>query len=175
MSPVSKENLSLIYEHSRTTFSTIACRWNIWKNINYSCSWVLQKPLWIFRLLCRGTRWIQYCLSSSKKGFSQITSSAQNTGVLAQFVYVFPERFQNDLIPLYMYANELNRLLLFMKVHIDTHENEPPIVVLNSVLEGKYSRKNFAIFWDNIDYDMRKFHSYPKTRDMWRTESECNV
>lgn len=96
----------------------------------------------------------------------------QNTSVIAQIIYVFPEMFQNDLIPLYMYANELNRFLLFIKTYIITYENKPPIIALNSVLAGEYSRKNFAIFMDNIDYDMTKFHSYPKTQDMWRNEGE---
>lgn len=96
----------------------------------------------------------------------------KNAGVLSQSVYAFPERFQNDLIPIYTYADELNHLFLFTKVHIDTHKNEPPIIVLNSVLEGEYNRQKFAIFLDNIEWDMRKFHSYPKTIDMWSTESE---
>jgi hypothetical protein len=99
----------------------------------------------------------------------------QSAGVLAQSVYAFPERFQNDLIPIYMYANELKRLFLFLKVHIDTHENEPPILVLHSVLEEEYSRQNFAIFLDNIECDMKKFHSYPKTIDIWSTESGYNL
>lgn len=110
-----------------------------------------------------------------RKDLLRLILLKQNAGVLAQIGYSLPERFQNDLISLYMYANELNRLLLFMKVHIDSNENEPPIVILSSVLEGEYSRKNFAIFLDNIYYDMSKFYSYPKTRDMWRTESEYNV
>lgn len=96
----------------------------------------------------------------------------QNTSVMAQIVYVFPEKFQNDLIPLYMYANELNRFLVCIKAYIVTNENKPPIIALNSVLAGEYSRKNFAIFMDNIDYDMTKFHSYPKTHDMWCSEGE---
>ena len=96
----------------------------------------------------------------------------QNTSVMAQIVYVFPEKFQNDLIPLYMYANELNRFLVCIKAYIVTNENKPPIIALTSVLEGEYSRKNFAIFMDNIDYDMTKFNSYPKTHDMWRNEGE---
>lgn len=97
----------------------------------------------------------------------------QNTSVIAQIVYVFPEKFQNDFIPLYMYANELNRYFFFMKANIITYENKPPIISLNSVLAGNYSKQNFAIFMDNIEHDMAKFHSYPKTRDMWRTEDEA--
>lgn len=87
----------------------------------------------------------------------------QGAGVLAQIAYSLPERSQNNLIPLYIYANELNRLFLFMKIYINTHENKPTIVILNSVLEGEYSRKNFTIFLDNIDCDMRQFYSHPKT------------
>lgn len=110
----------------------------------------------------------------SRKDFFTLILLGQNVGVLAQIMYVTPERFQDNLIPLYVYANELNSLFSFMKIYIHKYENELPIMILNSVLEGEYSRKNFAIFLDNIDCDMRKFHSYTKTHDMWRTESECN-
>ena len=54
---------------------------------------------------------------------------------MAQIVYAFPERFQTDLIPLYMYANELNRSLFFMKAVISIHENHPPMISLRAVLE----------------------------------------
>ncbi len=60
-----------------------------------------------------------------------------------------------------------------MKAYISTSEKKPPIIVLTSVLEGEYSRKNFAIFMDNLDQDMTKFHSYPKTRDLWRNQDEA--
>lgn len=62
-----------------------------------------------------------------------------------------------------------------MKAFISTHENKPPLIILNLVLEGEYSRKNFAIFLDNIDYEMTKFHSYPKTRDLWQAQSEYDL
>ena len=94
----------------------------------------------------------------------------RNAGVMAQIVYVFPEKFQNDLSPLYMYANELNRSFLFIKAYISTRENKPPIIILNSVHEGEYSRQSFANFIDNIEYDMSSFHSYPKTRDIWHSQ-----
>lgn len=93
-------------------------------------------------------------------------------GIMAQIVYVFPEKFQNDLLTLYMYVNELNSYFLFMKAYISTSENNLPIIILNSVLEGGYSRQSFAIFMDNIDYEMTNFKSYPKTRDMWRNQDE---
>jgi hypothetical protein len=59
-----------------------------------------------------------------------------------------------------------------MKAHIVTSENNSPIIILNSVLEGEYSRQSFANFMDNIDYEMTQFKSYPKTRDMWRNQDE---
>ena len=71
-----------------------------------------------------------------------------------------------------MYANELNSIFIFIKACIRTVENKAPYVVLNSVLAGEYSRQSFAVFLDNIDYDMNKFHSYPKTRDIWRVSDD---
>lgn len=108
-----------------------------------------------------------------RKDFFRLILLEKSTSIMAQVVYVFPEKFQNDLIPLYMYANELNRSFLFMKAYISTSEEKPPIIVLTSVLEGEYSRKSFAIFMDNLDQDMTKFHSYPKTRDLWRNQDEA--
>jgi hypothetical protein len=108
-----------------------------------------------------------------RKDFLRLILLDKNTGVMAQIVYAFPERFQNNFIPLYMYANELNRYLLFTKTYINIYENKPHIIVLNSVLEGEYSRQNFAIFMDNIGHDMIKFHSYPKTHDIWLTQDEA--
>lgn len=110
----------------------------------------------------------------TRRDFLKLFLLEQNASVVAQIVYVFPKRFQNDLIPLYMYANELNGSLFFIKAFISTQENQPPIILLRAVFEGEYNRQRFAIFLDNIDCDMRKFHSYPKTHDMWRTQSECD-
>ncbi|BAY48929.1 hypothetical protein SAMD00079811_65580 [Scytonema sp. HK-05] len=110
-----------------------------------------------FSIVCRHPR----------RDLLQLILLKQNIGVMAQIIYAFPKRFYNDLIPLYMYVNELNSIFLFVKAHICSFEDSPPIIVLTSVLEGEYSRQSFAIFLDNIDYDMKKFHSYPKTPDMW--------
>jgi hypothetical protein len=93
-------------------------------------------------------------------------------GVLAQIFYRLPERLANDPLSLYSYANELNYIFIFMKACIRGVEDGKPYIVLTSVLEGDYSRKNFAIFLENLDQDMDQFHSYPKTRDMWRTQDE---
>lgn len=51
-------------------------------------------------------------------------------------------------------------------------EERKPYVIFTSVLEGEYSRKNFAIFLENIYEDMGKFSSYPKTRDIWQGQDE---
>ena len=91
---------------------------------------------------------------------------------MARIFYSLPEKLSIDPMSLYSYANELNNVLIFMKVCIRGVEDGKPFVTLNSVLEGEYSRKNFAIFLDNIDQDMSKFHSYPKTSDIWFTQDE---
>lgn len=111
----------------------------------------------------------EFCIvcRHARRDLLQLILLKQNIGVMAQIIYAFPKRFYNDLIPLYMYVNELNSIFLFVKAHISAFEDSPPIIVLTSVLEGEYSRQSFAIFLDNIDYDMKKFHSYPKTDDMW--------
>lgn len=107
-----------------------------------------------------------------RKDFIQLFSLEKSAGVMAQIVYAFPKKFKNDLLTLYMYVNELNSYFLFMKAYISTDENQPPIIILNSVLKGEYSRQSFAIFMDNLDYEMTNFNSYPKTRDIWRNQSE---
>ena len=110
-----------------------------------------------------------------RRDFIRLLLLDSHAGVMAQIVYALPDKFQNDLIPLYMYANELNRSFLFMKAYIISHDSKPPIIILNSVLEGEYSRQNFAIFMDNIEQDMRKFHSYPKTQELWRSDMEDEI
>ncbi|MEH1842909.1 MAG: DNA mismatch repair protein [Nostoc sp.] len=102
-----------------------------------------------------------------RKDLLKLILLKQNVGVMAQIIYSLPAKFYNDLIPLYMYVNELNSIFIFVKAYIRVFEDNSPIIVLTSVLEGEYSRHSFAIFLDNIDYDMRKFHSYPKTLDIW--------
>ncbi len=116
----------------------------------------------------------EFCIACRhlRKDCLRLFSLEKSAGVMAQIVYAFPEKFSRDLIPLYMYVNELNSYFLFMKAHIVTSENNSPIIILNSVLEGEYSRQSFANFMDNIDYEMTQFKSYPKTRDMWRNQDE---
>mgnify|MGYP002777119335 CR=1 FL=1 len=118
-----------------------------------------------FSIFCRHTRRDSLRLFLLNRG----------AGVLAQMMFTFPERFKNDLIPLYMYANELNSIFLFTKAFIRTFDDGTPALVLSSVLEGDYSRQNFAVFLDNIEDDMKQFNAYPKTGAIWSTQSENDV
>ena len=112
-----------------------------------------------------------FCNHQRKDPFGLILLS-YGAGVMARIFYSFPEKLSSDPMSLYSYANELNSILTFMKVCVRGVEDGKPFLLVNSVLEGEYSRKNFAIFLDNIDQDLNKFHSYPKTRDIWRTQDE---
>lgn len=94
--------------------------------------------------------------------------------VMLSMTFVFPDKFLNDLIPLHMYANELNSNFFFLKAHIATNEHRAHRLRLKSVFLGKYSKQNFAIFMNKIEVEMEKFHSYPKTSDMLATEDEVS-
>jgi hypothetical protein len=93
-------------------------------------------------------------------------------GVMAQILYRIPEQFSADLSSLFLYVNDLNGIFIFIKACIRGVEDRRPFIALTSVLEGDYSRKNFAIFLDNLEQDIDQFHSYPKTRDMWRPQDD---
>lgn len=115
-----------------------------------------------FSIICRHQRKDRFRLVLLNHG----------VGVMAQIYYFFPENLRCDLTSLYSYANELNYILTFMKACIRRSDEENPFIMLTSVLEGEYSRKNFAIFLDNIQQDMTQFHSYPKTVDIWQDQDD---
>jgi hypothetical protein len=113
-----------------------------------------------FSILCRHPR----------KDSLRLVLLNYGVGVLAQTFARLPERTASDPAALHAYANELNHMLLFMKACICNIEERDPFVMLTSVLEGAYDRKNLAIFLDNINQEMDQFYSYPKTRDMWQAQ-----
>ena len=90
-------------------------------------------------------------------------------GVMVQVWYMVPERASRDNLFLYSYANEINYIFTFMKICIRGIEDGKPFIMLTSVIEGAYDRKNFAIFLENINEDMNQFHAHPKTRDLYET------
>lgn len=93
-------------------------------------------------------------------------------GVMAQIFYALPEHLADEPLTLYYYANELNYIFIFMKAAIRGVEDRKPYIMLTSVCEGEYNRKNFSIFLDNIEQDMNQFHAYPKTRHIWGSKDE---
>lgn len=103
----------------------------------------------------------------SKKDTLRLVLLNYGAGVMAQIFYKIPEKFKYDPNPLYIYANDLNYRLIFMKACITGVETGKIFITLSSVIEGDYNRKNFAIFLDNIDNDMVHFHSLPQTRNIW--------
>lgn len=111
------------------------------------------------------------CTHSRKSTLSLFLLN-HDVGVLARVLYFMPEKFINNLMPLYAYANELNYNFNYMKAYIREANDGTPFIILSSVLEGDYNRKNFAIFLENIDQDLDKFHSYPKTRDIWKSQED---
>jgi hypothetical protein len=92
-------------------------------------------------------------------------------GVLAQILYEFPEQFIDDPMPLYVYANMLNGVFIFTKAYIHVPEGkQPPLLSISSVLEGDYDRKNFSIFLDNLEEDLRSFEEHPASLEIFGGE-----
>ncbi len=92
-----------------------------------------------------------------------------DVGVLAQVLYTLPDKLASDPLSLFSYANELNSIFIFMKAYIGGMEDLQPYIILSSVLEGDYSRKNFAIFLENLHHDLELFHKHSRANDLFRS------
>ena len=105
----------------------------------------------------------------SRRDRLRLIRLSHDVGVLAQVFYVLPDKLASDPLSLFSYANELNSMFIFMKACVRGMEDLRPYIILSSVLEGDYSRKNFAIFLENLYHDLELFHDYPKTVDLFRS------
>ncbi len=61
-------------------------------------------------------------------------------------------------------------MFIFMKAYIGGIEDLRPYIILSSVLEGDYSRKNFAIFLENLHHDLELFHKHFRANDLFKSK-----
>jgi hypothetical protein len=103
-----------------------------------------------------------------RRAYLHLIKLSKEVGILVRTYYNFPKHFAHEPMLLYQYANELNSQFLSMRAWVCTTEEDSYCLFIDSVLEGSYDRKNFSIFLDNTEHDMRVFHTYPKTYDMFK-------
>lgn len=108
-----------------------------------------------------------------RRVYLHLIKLSREVGVLVRTYYNFSKHLAQEPMLLYQYANELNSQFLFMRAWVYATEEDSYCLFIDSVLEGSYDRKNFSIFLDNIEHDIRIFHTYPKTYDMFAEDEQA--